>query len=340
MLKACPHTTSFLHQLGIGLWLPLLLLSGLSNTALASVNTSAIEPLDEQLNLQRKQYQQAEHAFRQGHFSTYKRLSKQLKNYPLHSYLEYKSLTRNLSTLNSKKTQRFLNENTDTVIGDRFRLKLINHAAQTHKWQTVIDAYQPIFGVSTECKYLNALIHTQQSELAFPRVQALWLSPRSQPKSCNEVFSTWQAAGQKTPQIIWQRFKLAMSSSNRRLARFLIRSMPKDDAHVARLWLKIHKKPELVLSEQYLNLKHVDRSAILLHGLKRLAHRDIELAKSAYHTLNKQYLNPQQSAEATRHIGLYLSRKHMDEGYDWLARVPASHINKQVREWKIRSAIR
>ena len=340
MFKARPHNTSFLHQLSIRLWLPLLLLSGLSGTALASISTSEIEPLDEQLNLQREQYQQAEHAFKNGHFSTYKRLSKQLTNYPLHPYLEYKSLIRNLSTLNSKQAQRFLNANTGTVMGDRLRLKLINHAARTQKWQTVIDTYLPIFGVTTECKYLNALIHTQQSKLAFPRIQALWLSPRSQPKSCNKVFSIWQASGQKTPQLIWQRFKLAMSSSNRQLARFLIRSMPKEDARIAQLWLKIHRKPELVLSEEYLNLQHIDRSAILLHGLKRLTHRDIELAKNAYYTLTKHYLSPQQSAEAARRIGLYLSRNHMDDGYEWLSRLPASYVNKQVREWKIRSAIR
>lgn len=337
MFKQRAHTHPLFHQVSIKLLLSLFLLFSLSSTSAASINIDAPELLNSQ---QRKQYQQAEHAFKKKHFSTYKRLSKQLSDYPLHSYLEYKTLMRNLSSADDEQIQQFLTKNNGTVIGDRFRLKLINHATKKQKWQTVIDTYQPIFGTSTECKYLNALIHTQQAELAFPKIQALWLSAKSQPKSCDSVFKAWQASGHKTPQLIWQRFKLAMSLSNRKLARFLIKSMPKEEAKIARLWLKIHRKPELVLTKQFLNLNHNDRSTILLHGLKRLSRRDIDLAINAYYRLNKQYLNPQQSAEAIRRIGLHLARNHMPDANIWLSRIPSSHIDKQVREWKIRTAIR
>jgi len=340
MLNRQPHSPTFFHLISTKLCLPLLLLSSLSATSFATTNSNTTNQIDKQLDQQRKQYQQAEHAFKKRHFSTYKRLSKQLADYPLHPYLEYKSLIRNISSANTQKAESFLSKNEGTVIGERFRLKLINHAAKKHKWQTVIDTYRPIFGTSTECKYLNALTHTQQASLSFPRIQALWLSPKSQPKSCDSVFKTWEAAGQKTPQLVWQRFKLAMSSSNRQLARFLIRSMPEDDARVARLWLKIHKQPQLVLKDQFLNIKHIDRSSILLHGLKRLTRRDTDLAINAYHTLKKQYLSPEQNAQAVRRIGLHLARNHMSDAYEWLSRIPDSHIDKQVREWKIRTAIR
>ena len=340
MLKRQPHLSVFFHLIRTKLCLSLLLLSSIFTPVFAATNSATNNFSDKQLELQRKQYQQAEHAFKKRHYNTYRRLSNKLSNYPLHPYLEYKSLTRNLSSAKRQKIQKFLSQNENTVIGERFRLKLINHAAKKHQWQTVIETYRPIFGTSTECKYLKALIHTQPAALSFPRIQALWLSPKSQPKSCDSIFNTWEAAGQKTPQLIWQRFKLAMSASNRQLARFLIKSMPKADARIAQQWLKIHKKPELVLSSQFLNIKHVDRSEILLYGLKRLTRRDIELAINAYHTLNTQYLNPQQDAEAVRRIGLHLARNHMDDAYDWLSRIPASHIDKQVREWKIRTAIR
>jgi len=340
MLKRHTHLPTFFQLISCRFSLSLLLLSSLSISSFATTNSVTNNLQNKQLEQQRKQYEQAEHAFKKRHFSTYNRLSKQLTDYPLHPYLEYKSLTRKLPSANRKKVQKFLSENEGTVIGERLRLKLINHAAKKHQWQDVVDNYRPIFGTSTECKYLNALIHTQQASLSFPRIQELWLSAKSQPKSCDRIFKIWEDAGQKTPQLIWQRFKLAMSSSNRQLARFLIKSMPKKDAQTARLWLKIHRKPELVLSNQFLNIKHVDRSAILLHGLKRLSRRDIELAINAYHTINTQYLSLQQDAEAVRQIGLQLARNHMTDAYEWLSRVPSSHIDKQVREWKVRTAIR
>ena len=347
MFKNQQHVSTLLYRIRHSLWLPLLLLPGLSATSNAiAKSTSLLEDnaistaQDARLERQRTQYQQAEHAFKKRHYGTYKRLSKSLQDYPLYPYLEYKSLTRNLSSVSSKSAQKFLNENEDSVIGDRFRLKLINHAARNKRWQTVIDTYRPEFGVSTECKYLNALIHTQQAELAFPRIEALWLSAKSQPKSCDAPFKAWEARGYKTPEIVWQRFKLAMSLSNRKLARYLVKSMPKDDAKIARMWIKLHRKPELVSSKKYLSLKHTDQSSMLLHGLKRLSYRDIDKAISAYHTINEQYLSPHQNAEITRRIGLQLARTHMPDASIWLARIPQSHIDKQVREWKIRTAIR
>ena len=340
MLKQQHHLSIFYQLISIKLCLSLLLLSSFFTASFAATNPATDNFSDKKLELQRKKYQQAEHAFKKRHFNTYKRLSKQLAEYPLHPYLEYKSLTRNLSSAKQQKVQNFLKQNEGTVIGERFRLKLINHAAKKRQWQTVIDTYRPIFGTSTECKYLKALINTQAASLSFPRIQELWLSAKSQPKSCDSVFSSWEAAGQKTPQLVWQRFKLAMSASNRRLARFLIKSMPGADARIAQQWLKIHRKPELVLSNQFLNMKHIDRSDILLYGLKRLTRRDIELAINAYNTLTAQYLSPQQDAEAVRRIGLHLARNHMADAYEWLSRIPVSHIDKQVREWKIRTAIR
>ncbi len=329
------------------LWLLPLLLSGLFSSSYATVNidllnltTSQTAQQNTKLIQQRKLFQQANTAYKKHHYKTFKKLTAQLKDYPLLPYLEYKALMQNTASLSNKQIYDFLRLNDGTVIGTRFRSKLIKQTARTHNWQRLIDIYQPGFGVKAQCHYLNALLHTQQQDIAYPQIENLWLSASSRPRACDAIFNNWQAAGYKKPQLIWQRFKLAMSVSNRQLARFLIRSMPAKDAIIAKKWLKIHKKPQLVNSAEMQNIQHPDKSTILLHALKRLSYKDITQAIDAYHQLKPQLLTAAQHTELNRYFGLRLARKHMPEAAIWLARIPNSHADKQVQEWRIRTAIR
>ena len=343
------HTQAIalLSMVNSSLWRPLLLLPGLlcsastvAETALTDHYTDYSQQQDSSLALQRKIYQQAEQAYNKKQFAQFKRLTDSLSDYPLQPYLEYKALTRRPSALTRQQISDFLQANEGTVIGDRFRLKLIKHAIFKHDWQSIIDLYRTRYGVSIECHYLDALINTQQTELAYPRLESLWLSASSQPKSCDKPFNQWQAAGKKTPEIVWQRFKLAISKSNRQLAQFLIRSMPPRDAEIATLWLKVHKKPELVTSSDVLNLQHPEQGAILLHGLKRLSRKDIHEAINTYNVLKNYPFSSQQSVEIYRYFGLKLARQHQAGAGIWLARVPDKQADKQVREWRIRTSIR
>lgn len=334
------------------LWLPLLVLPGLLCTTPVSANNNfQAKPgwINQQkspaLSEQRKLYKQAQQAYKKGQFNKFKRLSNKLNDYPLQPYLEYKSLTRRLkrnpSSLTGLQISSFLQANDNTVIGDKFRLTLIKHAYRTRNWQRLIDVYRPGFGVTSECRYLNALLQTNQSSIANPIIKNLWLSPSSQPRTCDKVFKSWADAGHKSPELIWQRFKLAMSVSNRQLARFLIKSMPRADASVARKWLKVHRNPKLLTSAEILKLKHPEQQAIITHGLKRLSYKDIDAAISTFYRLNKEKrFTDQQVTEITRHIGLRLARKHMPDAGIWLARIPDNQADHQVKEWKIRTAIR
>lgn len=335
----------------ISLWLTLWMLLGLFSSASASTNfdllnlsASSSHQQSSHLSQQRKYYQQAQQAYKKRHFYKFRQLSAKLRDYPLQPYLQYKALMHKPAALTDRQIYHFLSTNDDTVIGDRFRSKLIKHAAKTKNWRRLIDLYRPGYGVTAQCHYLNALLHTQQQTIAYPKIENLWLSANSLPKTCDPVFKQWQAAGKKTPAIIWQRFKLAMSVNRHRLARYLIKSMPPKDTRIAHKWIEIHRYPQRVTTAKMLNLQHPEQSAILQHGLMRLSYTDIPQAIDAYHQLTQPPLNIQfsqpQQAELIRHFGLRLAREHLPDAAIWLARIPAAYVNKSVQEWRIRTAIR
>lgn len=292
-----------------------------------------------QLIAQRELYQQAQQASKQRNHGKLQQLAQQLDDYPLAPYLQYKLLVRQLPSLNKQQIEPFLSRHADTVIGERFRQQLLVQASRSKQWQRVQDYYRADSGVSNECLYLDALIHSGKAKQAYPRTEQLWLSGHSQPDSCDPVFQAWQQAGHKTPALIWQRFKLAMASNNAGLARYLVRFMPATDAQMAEHWLKLHRQPQLLAQPGQLDLRHPDRSTLLLHSLKRLSYRDIDQAIELYREYSHQ-LNPAQNAQMTRRIGLQLALSHMPGAAIWLSRVADSHVDQQVREWRIRTAIR
>ncbi len=292
-----------------------------------------------QLIAQRELYQQAQQAAKQRNYGKLQQLAQQLDDYPLAPYLQYKLLVRQLSTLNKQQIEPFLTRHADTVIGERFRQQLLVQASRSKQWQRVQDYYRADSGVSNECLYLDALIHTDKAQQTYPRIEQLWLSGHSQPDSCDPVFRAWQQAGLKTPALIWQRFKLAMASNNAGLAGYLIKFMPASDAQMAQHWLKLHRQPQLLAQPGQLDLRHPDRSTLLLHSLQRLSYQDIDQTIERYHEYSDQ-LSTAQNAQMIRRIGLQLARGHMPGAAIWLSRVADSHVDQQVMEWRIRTSIR
>lgn len=289
---------------------------------------------------QRQLYLQAIEAYDKGHYRQFERISTGLHDYPLYPYLVYKSYRRQLNQLDNSQIGRFLQDYDGTVVSEWLRKKLIQHYAKQKQWHDLIDIYRPNSGVSAECRYLGALIHTGQTHLALPRIKNLWLSPISRPKECDPVFKLWEDAGQKSTALVWKRFKLAIHDGNRKLARYLVRSLSPSDATIAQKWLKLHHKPDSYEPDSIKALKHAEQSSIMLNWLSRLASRDIDKAISYYHSLQNYPFSNDQRAQLVRRIGLSLARKHLPDAGIWLDRVPREYYDRQVREWRIRTAIR
>ena len=82
--------------LGTGLWL-----------VAAPLSFGQSQDLNKLVN-QRHQFQEAEKALKLGQLSRYRRLEKQLRDYPLHPYLEYVDLKRRLGKAKPEEVKSFL----------------------------------------------------------------------------------------------------------------------------------------------------------------------------------------------------------------------------------------
>ena len=74
----------------------------------------------------------------------------------------------------------------------------------------------------------------------------MWLTGRSQPRNCDRIFKHWKAARLQSTELVWKRRELALKAGRRTLARYLVRSLPRHDQKLAQLWIKLHRKPQLL----------------------------------------------------------------------------------------------
>ena len=295
---------------------------------------------DPELKSGRELFRKAEDAFNTRRYTLFKKLKNQLSDYPLHAYLEYRHLRRKLGKLTRKEAEDFLNNNDGSVIADKFRRKLVNYYARHQRWQDLIYFYQPSGSTHQQCQYLQALINTGARDQAFPQVEKIWLVGKSQPKTCDKVFESWQQAGWLTESLIWQRIELAMKGGKYRLARYLSKSLNDTDRQLVDLWLKVHRDPELATKID-LPENHALHKTILLHGVRRMSSKNPEDAAELWYQLDTQYnFNDQETYQAYRHIGLAMARQHHPDAGPWLSSIPAEHTSQYVKEWLIRSAIR
>ena len=271
---------------------------------------------------QRQTFLAAERAWKQGDRQEYRRLKRQLSDYPLLPYLEYAEIRGNLSGARTETVQRFLERHSDGPLAGRLRSAWLAQLAKKGRWHDYVSFFQPTNSVEGRCHYLHGLISTGHRSIAFAQVEQLWLAGHSQPKACDPVFSAWRKAGLLTPELVWRRIALAMDEGETRLVGYLKRQLATSDQAWVERWLRVRDHPKLILDRWEFSTEHPQRRTILLYGLGRMARLDAERAAGAWSSLKRRYrFDPGQQAQAERVLAAaYLRHRHPD-ALAWLDRV-------------------
>jgi len=292
------------------------------------------------LSTQRTTFVAAEKALSQGKLSRYRKLRASLKAYPLYPYLEYSELRRRLHKQKKERIQHFLTRYADTPLATRLRNTWLDHLAKRGRWLSYLEFYTPSQSVTRQCHYLRALYKSGKKQEALDQVAALWLYKKSRPKACDPIFKAWQDAGMQTEELTWQRIQLAMEARQTRLAKYLRKSLPANEQRWVDRWLRVHRKPQLILSSKTFSREHPYRNTILLHGIKRLARRDATAALHAWKLLQQRYtFSAEQKPKIKRTLAFALIRDKHPERLAFLAQIVPAADDDSLRERRIRAAL-
>lgn len=282
---------------------------------------------------QRKQFLDAEQALKNRQLSRYRRMAKKLQNYPLYPYLEYQELVRRLSTARPQEITTFLQKNADTPLALRLRKKWLNVLVRQGKWEVLVEQYVPTRSISLQCSYARALLETNQAERAYQRLQTLWLTGRSLPRSCDEPIRDWKKSGLLSHELIWQRIRLAMQRGNVQLARHLAKDLPTKDHYLVNIWAKVRRDPGYIMevNDHFADKKSYILDWITVYGLRRLTSRDPLQAAEYWQKLRQTHnfsVNDQERIE--RRLALTLLREHDPAARQWLKTLHLTHLDDRV----------
>lgn len=292
------------------------------------------------LESQRETYKKAHSAIRQGAITRYRKLRDQLDDYPLQGYLDYEYLKRQLYKPRVKNYQKFFETHQDSPIANRLRGKWLKILARQGRWKLFLEHYAELNSSKLACSRALALQNVGDPTQAKLATEKLWLTGKSQPRNCDLVFKNWRAHGQATPDLIWQRIRLAMHKRKPNLAKYLAKFLGPSERKWVERWRKMYRQPARMLDHKHYQADTPLVREIVLHGVERLARIDANEAAKRWLTIQTRYqFSIEEKGKVQRRIALSAATQRLPEALSLMKKVDPRWVDKSIQDWRVRSAL-
>ncbi|PWC16773.1 murein transglycosylase [Brenneria corticis] len=242
----------------------------------ASVYAQA-DSLDEQ----RQRYQQVKQAWDSNQLDVVARVMPTLRDYPLYPYLEYRSLTQDLSQVSPSQVQQFIATHPTLPPARNLHTSFVNELARRQDWQGLLAfSPQPPKPVAARCNFYYAQWATGQRQGVWDATRDIWLTGRSLPAVCDKLFAVWQQAGEQTPLTTLERMRLAMNEGSCGLVSYLARQLPDDYQTISDALLKLQSDPNTLESFARSTGPTDFTRKVTLSAFSRVARQDADNARS------------------------------------------------------------
>ncbi|MCF7965350.1 MAG: transglycosylase SLT domain-containing protein [Methylobacter tundripaludum] len=292
--------------------------------------------LGNSLDRQRSDFLQAERALAQGNNAEFMRISAALIDYPLYPYLQYQWLKDNLQQ--EDRIPAFLATYNDTRYAGLLRIKWLDYLAKNERWNDFIRHYSvPAANENTalSCQYNLAIYKTGNQQQALNEAKNIWLTGDSLPEECDPLLSVLMTSPGFTPDLVWQRFELALDKDNVSVAEYVRRSLDAADQDVADGWLRVHQNPALIENSGFFNAQ---MGRLFAHGVTRLAKSDLNRAVELWDDRKNSFqIDAQTAGKVERSLAIALARSRNINAYQRLKQLPV--VDAEVNEWKVRAAL-
>ncbi|GAD80744.1 murein transglycosylase [Vibrio ezurae] len=330
------------------------------------------------LEQQRETYDQAQTLITNRDIPQYQVLRKQLDDYPLTPYLDYRIYMLDLDKRTPTEVEQYIKTHHQYPFSQSIRGAYLDALVKAKDWQGFYH-FQPQKPrmQSYQCSYYFAQYQMGKTVDAFKGASKLWLSGSSIAKECNELFKAWDEAGLRKDTLILQRMGLAFSSRNRSLLNYL-QDLPESEQAKANAQAiyQLYQDNTQIASFATSQARSALNKKVAMATLKRITYQDAnpqlaisvldEVAKAQQFT-DKEYqdsadyiayslINTDDTKLAKwrddtllkSHNPKWLERRarlaiqHQDwQGLDtWIERLPSKEKNsKRWQYWKARAQI-
>ena len=240
---------------------------------------------------ERSKFSKALKYLKNKNYEKYQTLKEELIDYPLYANLEYKDLHRK-QYINDELVIEFIKKNKNSYISKKAYINLIYRLSKRGKYKKLIANYKNIGSTDLHCLYIRAKIKVKYLYRIDEEIIPIWLSSKSQPKSCDYIFRWFYNNKKLSDELVWQRINMSLESGNYSLSKYLIRFLSNKNKIWAERLLKVHNNPKKYIVSKAYTSESIFREDILSHGLDRISKKNYLSAKKILEKINSLYKLP------------------------------------------------
>nr|WP_241033857.1 murein transglycosylase [Vibrio maerlii] len=301
-------------------------------------SVASASPLEEQ----RKIYEQAQSSIDKGELDKALALKKQIPDYSLTPYLDYRLFLRDLNDQSPAQVEGFISQYKEFPFSTRVRAPYLDALYKRKDWQA-IGAFQQQEpkGQSYQCIYYRTQFELGNQDLAFEGAEKLWLTGNSIADQCDALLNEWDKADRRSDDKILTRMLLAFEARNSNMVRYLAK-LPKTEAakKQAKSMLTLFNKPDGVAKfAKQSKVTEINREQSKL-ALQKLARMDVEQAQQSYDAvISGQKFSQDDAQRLADYIAFRLTRTESEELAKWRDEVVKNSSYKPLTETRARLAV-
>ena len=263
-----------------------------------------------------------------------------LASHPLHGWVEYAALRRELDTLPVARGEAFLARHRGEAVAEAFRADWLAALARRDDWRAFRAAWSAdIESTALRCAELQARLQTGAADAGWNSdAQAVWTSSgKSLPDGCDPVFAALEERGALTPELRWQRFDKAVAEGNTAVMRVAAKGLPDGQQALAGSYAAFMDAPSAA-AQQW---PKTERSrAVASQALAKLAKESPDRAESLLPGIATALgFDEADRGKVLYQVALWSAASYLPESSRRLAAVPAASHDERLHEWRVREAL-
>jgi len=262
------------------------------------------------------------------------KILRDLHHYPLKPYVELEYLSRALG--NTAEVKDFLKRHQGTPLEWPMKKRWLIYLASVGLSQPFLQNYQMGTDTVLDCYALQLRLLNEPAKTIWPEVTKLWTVGKSLPKECDNLFSRWQKADQRTPEVVWARLTKTVDGGDERIIPYLRTLLPQNLQYLGDKWKQVIENPGLVQRQNFLPLKHRWEREILTYALKKMVWKQPEQALRVWQRFetDPQFTKAQRT-DVARQFAIALASKNDARATKFIAMVPVALKDDLFIQWQL-----
>jgi len=297
--------------------------------------------LQANIEQQRQLFHDASAALERNQISKFKKILKQLDDYPAKPYLEYDAFIRRVSKAKPHQVEEFLQQFADFPFAYHARGKWLNVLARRGDWENYLKFFDGRENTRLKCLAFQARLKLNQLEGLNDEIARVWSRGYSQPSQCDPAFAYFLQSNEQAEQAIWLRIEKAFKARRPNLARYLGKQLDQQARATVETWYRAHRRPERSLRQLADAGDNEHNRAIIVHAIDRLARKNSLKALEHWNLIRDDFaFTQEQKDQSQRRIALSAAIQHKTEARALLSSLDPSIMNDQAHLWLARIQLR